>query len=100
MYDSLSCWCSLDEPCHVDEYVRAIHCEHRLRDVEGRSCLLCRECLHRDITVEGARAVAGTATRCLWVGECGERILRQSVDVQVGDGTRDYPACDLSSTKF
>ena len=52
-YHYLSCWCSLDEPCHVDEYVRAIHCEHRFRDVEGRNCLLCRACLHSGIAIEG-----------------------------------------------
>lgn len=34
-YDFLSCWCRLDQDCHVDEYIRAIHCEHRLRDADG-----------------------------------------------------------------
>ena len=29
-YDYLSCWCRLDQPCHVDEYIRAIFCEHTL----------------------------------------------------------------------
>ena len=28
-YDFLSCWCRLDEECHVDEYIRAIHVERR-----------------------------------------------------------------------
>lgn len=55
-YDFLSCWCRLDQECHVDEYIRAVHCEHRLRDVDGRCCLVCRACLHRDITIEGAQA--------------------------------------------
>ena len=27
-YDFLSCWCRLDQECHVDEYIRAIHSEH------------------------------------------------------------------------
>ena len=27
LYDYLSCWCREDEPCHVDEYIRAIYCE-------------------------------------------------------------------------
>ena len=55
-YDYFSCWCRLDQECHVDEYIRTIHCEHRLRDVDGRCCLVCRACLHRDIAVEGAQA--------------------------------------------
>ena len=55
-YDFLSCWCRLDQECHVDEYIRALHCEHRLRDVDSRGCLVCQACLHRDITIEGARA--------------------------------------------
>ena len=55
-HDYLSCWCRLDQPCHVDEYIRAIFCEHRLRDVDERSCLICKECLHKDIAIEGARA--------------------------------------------
>ena len=46
IYGYLSCWCRLDQECHVDEYIRAIHCEHRLRDVDGRCCLFCRACLH------------------------------------------------------
>ena len=25
-YDYLSCWCRPDQPCHVDEYIRAISC--------------------------------------------------------------------------
>ena len=55
-YDYLSCWCRLDQACHVDEYIKAISCEHSLRDVDGRYCLFCKECLHRDIAIEGARA--------------------------------------------
>ena len=27
--------CRLDQPRHVDEYIRAICCEHKLRDVDG-----------------------------------------------------------------
>ena len=41
-YDYLSCWCRLEQPCHVDEYIRAISCEHRLRDADGRFCLVCK----------------------------------------------------------
>ena len=26
---------------------------HKLRDVDERSCLICKECLHRDIAIEG-----------------------------------------------
>ena len=48
-YDYLSCWCRLEQPCHVDEYIRAISCDHRLRDVDERSCPVCRACLHKDI---------------------------------------------------
>ena len=33
-YDYLSCWCRLDQFCHVDEYIRAISCEHKLRDAD------------------------------------------------------------------
>ena len=55
-YDYLSCWCRLDQPCHVDEYIRAIFCEHNLRDVDGRSCPVCRACLHKDIAIDGPRA--------------------------------------------
>ncbi len=55
-YDYLSCWCRLDQSCHVDEYIRAIFCEHKLRDFDGRCCLVCKVCLHRDIAVEGPRA--------------------------------------------
>ena len=38
-YDYLSCWCRPDQACHVDEYIRAISCEHKFRDVDGRYCL-------------------------------------------------------------
>ena len=55
-YDYLSCWCRLDQPCHVDEYIRAIFCEHKLRDFDGRYCLVCKACLRRDISVEGPLA--------------------------------------------
>ena len=55
-YDYLSCWCRLDQPCHVDEYIRAISCEHKLRDASGRCCLICKVCLHRDIAIEGPQA--------------------------------------------
>ena len=55
-YDFLSCWCRLDHECHVDEYIRAIHCEHRMRDVDGRRCLVCQACMHRAIAVEGSQA--------------------------------------------
>ena len=55
-YDFLSCWRRLDGECHVDEYIGATHCEHRPRDVDGRCCLVCRACLHRDITIERSRA--------------------------------------------
>ena len=55
-YDYLSCWCRLDQPCHVDEYFRAISCEHKLRDVDGRYCSVCKTCLHKDIAIEGPRA--------------------------------------------
>ena len=55
-YDYLSCWCRLEQPCHVDEYIRAIFCEHKLRDFDGRYCLVCKACLHRDLSVEGPRA--------------------------------------------
>ena len=55
-YDYLSCWCRLDQFCHVDEYIRAIFCEHKLRDVDGRCCLVCRACLHMDIAIEGPQA--------------------------------------------
>ena len=34
-YEYLSCWCRLDQECHVDEYVKAIHCEHRPREVDA-----------------------------------------------------------------
>ena len=52
-YDYLSCWCRPDQACHVDEYIRAISCEHKFRDIDGRCCLVCKECLHRDIAIEG-----------------------------------------------
>ena len=55
-YDYLSCWCSLDQPCHVDEYIRAILCEHRFTDTCNRYCLVCKVCLHGAIAIEGARA--------------------------------------------
>ena len=55
-YDYLSCWCRPDQPCHVDEYIRAISCEHRLTDTCKRYCLVCKECLHRDIAIEGPLA--------------------------------------------
>ena len=55
-YDYLSCWCRLDQSCHVDEYIRAISCEHKLRDASGRYCLVCRACLHGGIAIEGPQA--------------------------------------------
>lgn len=42
-YDHLSCRCALDQECHVDEHIEAIHCEHRLRD--GRRCPDCDKML-------------------------------------------------------
>ena len=56
VYDYLSCWCRPDQSCHVDEYIRAISCEHKLRDVDGRCCLICRARLHRGIAIEGPQA--------------------------------------------
>ena len=35
LYDYLSCWCREGEPCHVDEYIRAIYCEHEVADSSG-----------------------------------------------------------------
>ena len=55
-YDYLSCWCRLDQECHVDEYIVALHCEHEVPDSVARRCSLCNECLHPDIAIEGARA--------------------------------------------
>ena len=55
-YDYLSCWCRLDQVCHVGEYIRAISCDHRLTDTCRRYCLVCRACLHGDIAIEGAQA--------------------------------------------
>ena len=55
-YDYLSCWCRLERPCHLDEYIRAMSCEHKLREASERSCLVCKVCLHRDIAIEGLRA--------------------------------------------
>lgn len=46
-YDYLSCWCREDEHCHVDEYIKAIHCEQEVPDSSGRRCVLCKSCLHR-----------------------------------------------------
>ena len=40
----------------MGEYIKAISCEHKFRDVDGRSCLVCRACPHRDIAIEGPRA--------------------------------------------
>ena len=31
-------------------------CRHEVPDRSGRRCAVCKECLHRDITIEGARA--------------------------------------------
>ena len=54
-------WCyeqtaSIRTRWYVDEYTRASSFEYRLRDVDGRSCLICKEYLHRDIAIEGPRA--------------------------------------------
>ena len=37
-YDYLSCWCSLDEECHVDEYIKAIELKYAKR---REICLYC-----------------------------------------------------------
>ena len=34
-FDFLSCWCRLDQECHVDEYIWAIHCERRPREFDA-----------------------------------------------------------------
>ena len=46
LYDYLSCWCREDQPCHVDEYIRAIRCEDGYTD----------GCSHRDIIFAGSSA--------------------------------------------
>jgi len=62
-YDYLSCWCREDQPCHVDEYIRTIHCEHEVPDSSVRRCVLCKKCLHRDIAIEGSRATCRDCNR-------------------------------------
>ena len=56
LYDYLSCWCREGDPCHVDEYIRAVHCEHEVPDRSGRRCVLREKCLHRDIDIQESRA--------------------------------------------
>ena len=55
-YDYLSCRCREDDPCHVDEYIRAIHCEHEVADRSRHRCVSCESCLHRNIVIDGSRA--------------------------------------------
>ena len=69
-YDYLSCWCRLDQPCHVDEYIKAIHCEHEVvSDSSRRHCAFCKEYLHRDVVIEGRERPVRTAARLSSDGE-------------------------------
>lgn len=55
-YDYASCWCGLDQLCHVDESIRVTHRDHRLRYVDNRCCLICWTCLYKDISIKEVRA--------------------------------------------
>ena len=73
-YDYLSCWCRLEQPCHVDEYIRAIFCEHKLRDFDGRYCLVCKA-VCTGISPSRAHGLpALTATRPSSAGNRRERV--------------------------
>ena len=47
-----SCWCRLDQPCHVDDSIRAIYCEHEVvSDGPGRR----RDSRNREAITRGMR---------------------------------------------
>ena len=62
-YDYFSCWCRLDQECHVDEYIRAVLCTHEVPDSSGRRCAACNKCLHRDIAIVRSRATCRDCKR-------------------------------------
>ena len=48
-YAYLSCWCGLDEECHVDEFIEAIRVRHERK---GAICLHCPHRLRNHYTIK------------------------------------------------
>ena len=67
------------EITHRTEIIISDTCEYKLHGFDGRCCLICKVCLHRDITIRVLRAKghalpARTAARPSSDGERGERV--------------------------